>query len=85
MAEQTTPRRYCVFGGHDYYASGGWHDFRASCDTLEDAMQAAEELSTGDTASIEWWQIFDLQERRVVAQSKYQGYGAPEAFPNVNK
>jgi hypothetical protein len=52
---------------------------------LEDAKRAAEELSSGDDASVDWWQIFDLQERRVVAQSKYQGYGAPESFPDVNK
>ena len=85
MTEQTTPRRYCVFGGADYYPLGGWHDFRASCDTLQKAVRAAEELSAGDAASIDWWQIFDMDQRRVVAQSRYQGYGAPEAFPNVNK
>ena len=85
MAEQTTPRRYCVFGGPDYYPLGGWHDFRASHDTLQGAVRAAEELSTGDAASIDWWQIFDMDQRRVVAQSRYQGYGAPKAIPDLNK
>ena len=83
--DQQLPRRFCIFGGHDYYPLGGWHDFRLSRDTLEEAVRAANDLSTGDDPSIDWWQIFDLQERRVVAQSKYQGYGAPESFPDVNK
>jgi hypothetical protein len=83
--DQQLPRRFCIFGGHDYYPRGGWHDFRASRDALDDAVQAAEELSTGDATSIDWWQIFDMHERRVVAQSRYQGYGAPESFPDVSK
>jgi hypothetical protein len=82
---QQLPRRYCIFAGPDYYPSGGWHDFRLSRDTLEEAKKAAEELSSGDGFTLDWWQIFDLQERRVVAQSRYQGYGAPESFPDVNK
>ena len=85
MADQQLPRRFCIFGGPDYYPSGGWHDFRLSRDTLKDAVRAAEELSTGDAASIDWWQIFDMDQRRVVAQSEYQAYGAPELFPDVNK
>ena len=85
MAEQTTPRRYCIFAGLDYYPSGGWHDFRASRDTLREAVQAAEELSTGDGFTLDWWQIFDMDQRRVVAQSRYQGYGAPDSFPDVSK
>ena len=85
MADQTTPRRFCVFAGNDYYPSGGWHDFRASRDTLEEAMRAAEELSSGEGWTLDWWQIFDLQERRVVAQSRYQGYGAPDSIPDLNK
>jgi hypothetical protein len=85
MAEQQLPRRYCIFGGPDYYPSGGWHDLRLSRDTLEDAKRAAEELSSGDGFTLDWWQIFDLQERQVVAQSRYQAYGAPESFPDVNK
>ena len=85
MAEQQLPRRFCVFGGPDYYPSGGWHDFRLSCDTLEEAARAADELSTGDGFTIDWWQIFDMEERRVVAQSRYQAYGAPESLPDVNK
>jgi hypothetical protein len=82
MAEQTTPRRYCVFAGNDYYPAGGWHDFRLSRDTLEQAVAAAEELM--EELQLSWWQIFDLDQRRIVAQSQYQGYGAPNAFPDLN-
>ena len=84
MADQQLPRRFCIFGGRDYYPLGGWHDFRLSRDTLQDAVRAAEELLTGDAASIDWWQIFDMDQRQVIAQSQYQGYGAPNAFPDLS-
>ena len=83
MAEQTTPRRYCVFAGADYYPAGGWHDFRLSRDTLEQAVAAAEELM--EELQLSWYHVFDLDQRRVVAQSQYQGYGAPNAIPDLNK
>ena len=85
MAEQTTPRRYCVFAGADYYPAGGWHDFRLSRDTLREAVQAAERLIEDQSLQCSWWQVFDMDQRRVVAQSEYQGYGAPELFPDLNK
>jgi hypothetical protein len=84
MAEQTTPRRYCVFAGADYYPSGGWHDFRLSRDALEVAVHAAEQLIEDEALGFSWWQVFDMDQRRVVAQSQYQGYGAPNAFPDLN-
>jgi hypothetical protein len=85
MAEQQLPRRFCIFGGPDYYPRGGWHDFRASRDTLEEAVQAGEKLLVNPSGDYNWWHVFDLQERRVVAQSKYQGYGAPDSFPDVQR
>jgi hypothetical protein len=83
MAEQTTPRRYCVFAGADYYPAGGWHDFRLSRDTLGEAVGSAEELM--EELQLSWYHVFDLDQRRVVAQSQYQGYGAPNAIPDLNK
>ena len=85
MAEQTTPRRYCVFAGADYYPSGGWHDFRASRDTLEEAVQAAEALMEDEFLQCSWYHVFDMDQRRVVAKSQYQGYGAPNALPDLSK
>ena len=83
MAEsQRIPNRFAVFGGQTYYARGAFHDLVASADTLEQAKQLAA-IRAGDED--EWWQIFDLVEWRVVAQSQYQGYGAPNAFPDLNK
>ena len=84
-AEQTTPRRYCVFAGAHYYPSGGWHDFRASRDTLGEAVQAAEELMEDEFLQYSWWQVFDMDQRRIVAQSQYQGHGAPATLPDLNK
>jgi hypothetical protein len=85
MAKQTTPRRYCVFAGADYYPAGGWHDFQLSRDTLGEAVQAAEELIEDKSLQYNWWQVFDMDQRRVVAQSQYQGYGAPNAIPDMDR
>lgn len=84
MSEQL-PRRFCVFAGYDFYPAGGWHDFRLSRDTLEEAMQAAEDLRNQEPGEVVWWQIFDATQRRVVAQSQYQGFGAESVFPDLNK
>ncbi len=82
---QQLPRRFCVFAGADYYPSGGWHDFRASRDTLEQAVQAAEKLMEDEFLQYSWWQVFDMDQRRIVAQSQYQGYGAPASLLDLNK
>ena len=31
-------RRFAVFGGECYYAKGGFHDYKRSLDTLDEAM-----------------------------------------------
>jgi hypothetical protein len=85
MAEQATPRRYCVFAGADYYPSGGWHDFRASRDMLGEAVQVGEKLLANPSGDCNWYHVFDLDQRRVVAKSQHQGYGAANAIPDLNK
>ena len=83
MAEsQRIPNRFAVFGGQTYYARGAFHDLVASADTLEQAKQLAA-IRAGDED--EWWQIFDLVEWRVVAQSPFQAYGTDDKIPDLNK
>jgi hypothetical protein len=55
-------RRYLVFGGHCYYASGGFRDFLGDFDNLKDA-----EAITNASEEIEWWHIFDLNNKEIVS------------------
>jgi hypothetical protein len=80
---QRIPRRFAIFGGLQFYAAGGFHDFSNSADTLEQAFQLAQ-MDHGDSDD-EWWQIFDLEERRIVAQSEFQAHGASDKVPDLNK
>ena len=75
-------RRFAVFGGEQFYAAGGFHDFVLSANTLVEAIELAT-IGYGDDD--DWWQIFDLQEWRVVAQSPFQAYGASDRIPDLDK
>lgn len=46
-------KRYLLFHGGTYYPLGGWRDFVASFDSVEEAEKAANE------AWHEWFQIVD--------------------------
>ena len=67
-------RRFWLFGGNDYYATGGFHDFIGSFNTLDDAVKE------GETRSVEWWHVFDSESQEIAGQSEYQAYGSGE-FP----
>jgi hypothetical protein len=73
-------KRYLVFAGQCFYASGGWNDFLSAHDDLAEAVQAAKVvigkrlikgIALGDwdcdeTFDAEWYQVVDLVEGRVV-------------------
>ncbi len=44
------PKRFLVFDYYDYYPGGGWNDFEASYDSIEDAR-----------AHQGWRQIVDIE------------------------
>jgi len=47
-------KRYLLFGGDNYYPSGGWYDFIDSFDTAAEAQAAAEQEHR-----TEWWHVID--------------------------
>jgi hypothetical protein len=57
-----TRKRYALFSGEHYYPLGGFDDYGASFDSLEEAIQVAKALKGGC-----WWHIVDLNELVVVA------------------
>lgn len=79
-------RRYWLFGGDTYYASGGFHDFRGSFDTIEhatdDAKTRPSDVEHPKRGPIEWWHIFDSEAEEIVEQSECKALGASE-FPQI--
>jgi hypothetical protein len=50
-------KRFALFTGSTYYPSGGWEDFKASFDTLVDALAAPRE---------DWYHVVDLTTGEIV-------------------
>ncbi len=50
-------KRYLVFSGPNYYPAGGWDDFDADFDTLEEAVKCANATDT----LYNWAQVIDLE------------------------
>lgn len=44
-------KRYLIFAGQDYYASGGWRDFKKDFDTLEEIDKYIESDLTKETTT----------------------------------
>ena len=76
------PKRYMLFGGQAYYASGGFHDYLGSFGDLEKAVAYASSIMDD---VIDWWHIFDCEERKCVACSEYQAYGAHDEVPRLGE
>jgi hypothetical protein len=73
-------KRYLIFGGENYYAKGGFHDFLSSHDNLGAAALCAQQY---DGYDVEWWHIFDSETKTIVAHSDGQAYGADDAAPRL--
>jgi hypothetical protein len=47
-------RRFLLFGGSNYYPSGGWDDFMESFDSVEDAAKVAKSRGRSHSNALEW-------------------------------
>jgi len=79
-------KRYWLFAGNDYYATGGWHDRRGMYDTIAEAVaegkrQQTAEWCNGLFAVHEWWHVVDIATGEIVAGSDSQAYGAADLTP----
>lgn len=52
-------KRFVVFAGSQYYPCGGYHDYKYSFDTLEEAEKLIKEWQ--EKGRYEWHQIWDLE------------------------
>lgn len=74
-------KRFALFGGDRYYASGGWRDF---IHWYADAAEAAEDSKAlegrlivaqrYDNYSIDWWHVADIETGEIVAKSETEPY-----------
>jgi hypothetical protein len=71
-------KRYLLFAGPEYYASGGFHDFINCFASPSEARQAAESMR------VDWWHVFDVETRKIVLWGEGHAYGA-EAKPAMVK
>lgn len=51
--------RYLLFAFDQYYPRGGWDDFRGSFKTLEEAMEAWDDMTR------DWGQIVDIETEEI--------------------
>ncbi len=59
-------KRYILFGGDDYYPSGGTDDLIGSFDTLQEAQEEGNRRNNLaayiNSDQIDWYNILDTQE-----------------------
>lgn len=67
-------KRYLVFAGAKYYASGGMWDFERDCDDLDEAMSWIELDMTRADNDNDWYQVYDQQTRGFVNNMKGGGH-----------
>lgn len=70
------PKRYWLFAGNDYYATGGMHDLEGSFDSAAEAEASAQNLDPD-----QWYHVVDITTGQIVSGTKYQAYGAPHLTP----
>ena len=70
------PKRYWLFAGNDYYATGGMHDFEGSFSSVAEAEASVQAIDSN-----EWYHVVDITTGQIVAGTKNQAYGAPKLTP----
>lgn len=60
-------KRYLLFFGDIYYASGGMNDLEGDFDTIEEAEKRCKELLAGEPVLV-WFHIFDTLEDGFVSE-----------------
>jgi len=69
--------RFILFAGETYYARGGAHDLVDSFGSLVEAKAYGEALLEKDRYRFQWFHVFDIGTKAIVAKSQNQALGAP--------
>lgn len=80
-------KRYWLFAGDQFYASGGMQDYQGSFDNIENALEASKGyfyfsdlLQEHAFLKNEWFHILDSELGEIVKASSYQAYGANDKW-----
>lgn len=66
--------RYILFAHSEfYYARGGAHDYFGSGEEADSLVKCAQ-----DHDFLAWWHVFDTEDNKIVAASRYQAHGVDE-------
>lgn len=78
--------RYILFAGETYYPGGGWNDFVADGDTVEELELITKKMEGADNSSHDWdwWHIVDTQQDEVVA-GKFNDDQTPDTFKPLGR
>ena len=79
-------KRYWLFAGVCYYASGGVHDRQGMYDTITEAVTEGKRRQKSAWSKrahdvYEWWHVVDITTGEIVAGSALQAYGARDLTP----
>ena len=58
-------RRYLLFAGDMYYPAGGWDDFIADFDIMNEAIKTG--IALKDDSRCDWWKVIDTTTKKEVA------------------
>lgn len=71
--------RFLLFAGETYYAKGGAHDLVDGFGSVVEAKAYGEALMEKDRYRFQWFHVFDIGTKSIVAKSASQALGAPRS------
>lgn len=75
-------KRYLLFAGVKYYASGGINDLIDTSDDLNSLIENAKNTDYeykdwfGNDLEFDWWHIYDTQKGEIVVGTRVQAHNA---------
>lgn len=83
-------KRYLLFAGSSYYASGGILDLVTASDSFDDCIKALTPEQADVENNYDWWHIYDTELNRLAAWKKGSYCGTSyhmgqEAFDRIDK
>jgi hypothetical protein len=64
-------KRYLLFAGSTYYPDGGAEDFVGDFDSIERSEFKAFEHDKNTDRRLDWWHVFDTQEKKICLQGGF--------------
>ena len=59
-------KKYLLFGGRNYYLSGGWSDLKGTGDEVADLIETVAMSEDG----FDWWHIVDTATMKIIKEKK---------------